>query len=153
MVAAGRRNLHLDGSFTVELSLLMGLILPVLVAVLLTGFYLHDQGCLQGAACEVALMGGNLQLYEDRAGLMSGRCGKRAQEVVWSRDTAGTGSAGKDEAAASFQGNFRIPGMTAALLNGGMAATGASWKHAIYHPADIIRTAKGAKYLLDEILE
>ena len=148
----GRRR-ELEGSFTVEISLLMGLILALLVAILLTGFYLHDQACLQGAACELTAMAGNLQLYSDRSSRLARLRDQREKTVIWSKSVTGSCSAGKDEAVSSYQGSFRLPGMTAAFLNDGMASAGAKWKHNIYHPADIIWKAKGARALLDVLLE
>ncbi len=147
------RTGFLQASFTVELSLLMGLVLAMLIAILIAGFYVHDQACLQGTVCELTAMAGNLQLYKDRDSKMGTCLEKRKQTVIWSKNTAGEYSVGEDSASASCHGSFAVPGMTAGLLLGGSVDTGAGWKHNLYHPADIIRTAKGAKYLVDDILD
>ena len=42
------------GSYTVEASLLMGMILSVLVSVIYIGFWYHDKSFLQSAAYETA---------------------------------------------------------------------------------------------------
>ena len=146
-------GLYLKASFTVELSLLMGLILAMLAAILLTGFYLHDQACLQGTACELTAMAGNLQLYPDRNEKLGARKDKRMKTVIWAKNTGGDCSAGKDYAEASLQGSFYIPGFTAGLLTGGVTGVHAKWAHTLYHPASIIRKAKGAAYLLGTVLE
>ena len=56
-----------QASFTVEAALLMTVILPVLIALLITGFYLHDRAFLQGVTTELCAMQSNLRMYEDSA--------------------------------------------------------------------------------------
>ena len=52
--------LLLRGSFTVEASLIMTILLPVLAAILYLGFCDHDRGILMGAACEITATADNM---------------------------------------------------------------------------------------------
>ena len=38
------------GSFTVEISLIMSLLIPLLMCLIYLGFYMHDRAFLEGAA-------------------------------------------------------------------------------------------------------
>ena len=49
-----RSGFRAQASFTVEAAMLMCVILPVLLALLYLGMFLHDKGVLNGAAQEVA---------------------------------------------------------------------------------------------------
>ena len=42
------------GSFTVEISLIMSLLSPLLMCLIYLGFYMHDRAFLEGAALEAA---------------------------------------------------------------------------------------------------
>ncbi|MGN0355009.1 MAG: TadE family protein [Muricoprocola sp.] len=99
------------GSYTVELALLMGIILPVLVSIIYIGFYCHDQGFLQGAAHEAACAA-SLRV-DDMESNMSGVTEKLVKcRMLGTRNVAGTVSEDKKTAKISYQGSFYIPGMT-----------------------------------------
>ena len=65
MPEKAKRKRMAKGSFTVEAALLMTVLLPVIVSLIYTAFFLHDRTLLQGAACEVAAMGSNLSEEKD----------------------------------------------------------------------------------------
>jgi hypothetical protein len=48
------KRVHARASFTVEAAMLMTLVLPVLLALIYLGLFLHDKGVLNGAAQETA---------------------------------------------------------------------------------------------------
>ena len=60
-------SLYAEASFTVEASALMTIILPVLIVILLAGFYLHDSAYLQMTATELCAMGSNMKVYKESA--------------------------------------------------------------------------------------
>ncbi len=146
------RTCRLHASFTVEMSLLMTLILPALIALILIGFYVHDQNVMQGAAVEVTAMGSNLRQYEDRDGrlaeLASSLCSHR---LMWTRGASGSASAGSTSAQAAFSGSFPVPGLIARFVTGGSLTSGASCTRQLYRPTKLIRMARGVKFLLNEI--
>ena len=139
----------LPASFTVEASLLMTVILPVLIALIITGFYVHDQACLQGTACEAAALGSCLRMYDDRAGVLQATMQKRRGGILlWTKGAGGSAQAGRDASSASCSGQFPLPSLTAALLAGSSLQVGASWQKALYQPARLIWKIKGVRYLL-----
>ncbi len=141
------------GSFTVEAALLMGIILPVLIALLLMGFYLHDKACLQGTASELCARGSSLRLYKDREGTLAKIRDKRlSHSLLWTRDVSGGVTAGTDEMSASAEGSFPVPGLIAALTGNKLSTVGAKWQARLHDPTDLIWKIRGAKYLLDEVL-
>ena len=80
-----------QASFTVEAAMLMCVILPVLLALLYLGMFLHDKGVLNGAAQEVAATadlnrfrnGGNARLARkaDQLADRTGASGKAKSSV------------------------------------------------------------------------
>lgn len=71
------------GSFTVEASLLMTIIIPVLVSLIYGSFYLHDCAVMQGAACELAAMASNLQGDPNRESLLQEKRRSCCRGVCW----------------------------------------------------------------------
>lgn len=103
------------GSYTVEASLLMGIILPLLVAIIYMGFFLHDKGLLLGTAFETAVCMSLQADEKDFDGtsaakkLMSGR-------ALGSTGITASASAGEKQAQVACSGNFHVPGMAAAFF-------------------------------------
>lgn len=132
--------------------MLMGVILPVLTALLMAGFYVHDRAKLQGAACELAARGSCLSPDAD----CMAQLGKTAQVLsgggtMWARGVSAQASADEDRVSASAQGLFSFPGFTDALLKQGSEVCGGSWERTICHPAQLIRKVRGIKALAGKI--
>lgn len=141
-------------SFTVEAALLMGIILPVLIALLLAGFYLHDRAYLQCVTTELCARESNLRLYENRSAQLAGiRDQRLGHALLWTRNASGSFSEGDDSAEAQAAGSFPVPGLAARLFGAGQLEVKASWSRRLYKPADLIWKARAAKYLLDEALQ
>ena len=100
------KTMNLKGSYTIEASLLMGIILPVLAGLIYIGFWYHDKSFLQSAAYEAACAA---SLKEDEE---SFRIGEAAMELTKGR-MLGTGNLqvqskdGEEKASVSYYGNFR----------------------------------------------
>ncbi|MCR5160778.1 MAG: hypothetical protein K6C06_03310 [Lachnospiraceae bacterium] len=140
----------LKGEFTAEAALLMAVILPVLAALLLAGFYIHDRTMMQGAACEIAAMGSNLRLYDDKEGALQERKNTLAsQGSLWTEGIKGNCRVSEEAAAAEYTGSFPVPGITAGLLLRGKASMQASWNRKLYRHTDMIRIVRGIKYVVD----
>jgi len=144
--------LHADASFTVEAALLMTIIVPVLIALLITGFFLHDQGYLQGTATELCAMQSNLRLYDDAASQTEKvRKHRLKQGTLWSRNLSGAVQSSEEKAGADMDGTFPLPGLTGALLPGDLTDMSAHWDRRMYDPAPLIRKIRAAKHLIDDL--
>ncbi len=152
MPEKAKRKRMAKGSFTVEAALLMTVLLPVIVSLIYTAFFLHDRTLLQGAACEVAAMGSNLSEEKDidqilekiKNQVMSAR-------LLGTKDKAATVNRSKDRIEVSYQGTFSIPGLIAKLSGRDSLKINRSWQRELYNPADIIRKIRGLKYMMDTI--
>ena len=146
-------GVYAQASFTVEAALLMGMILPVLIAVLVMGFYLHDSAYLQGTVTELCARGSCLRLYSDRQEkLFAIRSGRLSRSLLWTKGASGSVSAGEDEVSAQAAGSFPVPGLAARLLGKSSLAVKAKWSRKLYKPTDLIWKIRAAKYLLDEFV-
>ncbi|MDY3920293.1 MAG: TadE family protein [Candidatus Limivivens sp.] len=98
------------GSFTVEISLIMTFLIPLLVCLIYLGFYMHDRAFLQGAAletaCTASLNAGEKnqrkQTERKKEEFLSGR-------LLGTQDVSGTVELGTDSVSVSFSGTFRMP--------------------------------------------
>lgn len=112
-----KRKKSEKASFTVEISLLMSILLPILLCLIYTGFYMHDRAFLEGAALEAACT----------ASLYTGE--ERQKEYTENREKAllnerlfgvysitGNVELEKEKVKVSYSGKFQIPGMMAKLF-------------------------------------
>ena len=149
----GKKEIRtLKASFTVEAALLMGVILPVCVAIIMAGFYVHDRGVLQGMACETAAMGSNFASRKDGA-VSKTAASISPHRLVWARNLSFSAAAGKDSVTASFSADFRGPGAIAALMTGGSIRLTGTWQRSICRPARLIWKIRGVKFLADALEE
>ena len=145
--------LYLPAQFTAEAALLFALLIPMLVALIIAGFYIHDRAFLRGASCELASMAVNLRLYDDAQANMQERLSlRKTHSVCWADQITGSVSA-DGEARASFSGNFPVPGIAAQLLGADKLSLHSVWTIRLFEPAALIRKIRGARYLLDRIWE
>ena len=150
--AAERNEGWVPAYLTVEATLLMGIILPVLTAVLIASFYVHDQACLQGSACEIASMGCNLAEYPDRAARLERLCSSLPRSrLLWSRSVQAQYTAGDDAVSGGCSGTFPVSSLIRSWWQGGPVQAGASWSRAVYHPADLIRKVRGVHELIEAL--
>ncbi|MDO5541489.1 MAG: pilus assembly protein [Eubacteriales bacterium] len=102
---------EVKGSYTIEAAFLMGILLPLFVAIIYMGFFLHDKGFLQSAAFETAAcvslhadekdLDGNQMVNDLITGRMLGTKNEEAYAV-----------SGKKEVEISCCGSFFVPGMS-----------------------------------------
>ena len=136
-----------QASFTVEAAMLMCVILPVLLALLYLGLFLHDKGVLNGAAQEVAATadlnrfrnGGNARLARkaDQLADRTGASGK-AKSSVQVTD---------HEVSASYSASMKLPGLLPKLFGKGTLDTGADVTRILPDAADTIRKIRGLEYV------
>ena len=136
-----------QASFTVEAAMLMCVILPVLLALLYLGMFLHDKGVLNGAAQEVAATadlnrfrnGGNARLARkaDQLADRTGASGK-AKSSVQVTD---------HEVSASYSASMKLPGLLPKLFGKETLDTGADVTRILPDAADTIRKIRGLEYV------
>ena len=141
------RIFKMQASFTVEAAMLMCVILPVLLALLYLGMFLHDKGVLNGAAQEVAATadlnrfrnGGNARLARkaDQLADRTGASGK-AKSSVQVTD---------HEVSASYSASMKLPGLLPKLFGKGTLDTGADVTRILPDAADTIRKIRGLEYV------
>ena len=136
-----RKAAEKRGSYTVEASVLMGIILTVLVSIIYLGFYCHDLGFLQGAAHETACYASlhkddkNRNTRERAAKLVRGR-------LFGIREVSTSVSEGK-EVQVTYSGNFRLPGMIRAFFGrDGISTSGKVTLH-LERPSAKIQKIRG----------
>lgn len=142
-----QRGFRVQASFTVEAAMLMCVILPVLLALLYLGMFLHDKGVLNGAAQEVAATadlnrfrnGGNARLARkaDQLADRTGASGK-AKSSVQVTD---------HEVSASYSASMKLPGLLPKLFGKGTLDTGADVTRILPDAADTIRKIRGLEYV------
>ena len=142
-----QRGFRVQGSFTVEAAMLMCVILPVLLALLYLGMFLHDKGVLNGAAQEVAATadlnrfrnGGNARLARkaDQLADRTGASGK-AKSSVQVTD---------HEVSASYSASMKLPGLLPKLFGKETLDTGANVTRILPDAADTIRKIRGLEYV------
>ncbi|MDO4633857.1 MAG: TadE/TadG family type IV pilus assembly protein [Eubacteriales bacterium] len=97
------------GSYTIEASLLMGILIPLLISIIYLGFFLHNKAFLQAAAHETAALY-SLHAEDDKdvsgvvTDLVSGR-------MLGNSSVSGQASASKRQVSVSYDGSFSLPGM------------------------------------------
>ncbi|MDO5425806.1 MAG: hypothetical protein Q4F41_19025 [Eubacteriales bacterium] len=105
------------GSFTIEISLLMLILIPLLVCLIYMGFYMHDRAFLEGAALETACVA-SLNAGEENQGTMAEM--KKEEflrgKLFGTRDVVGTVELGTERVSVVFSGNFTMPGMLLEFL-------------------------------------
>lgn len=143
---------EMKGSFTVEASLIMGIVLMVLVAVLYGAFYVHDSGVAQGIVCELTASGNAMASEKNGEKQLK----KRKELLITSRFLHTEGvkvsiSKEDDQISAVFEGYFKIPGFISPFFVGDELPMQASWNRNVYDPVEIIRKIRGVKYMVEGI--
>ena len=139
---------------TVEAALLMTLIIPLLIAIMVTGFYVHDRAYVQGVCTELCAMGSNLQLYDDAAAQLDVLESKRLSgSMMWTKAVSGSHDVSETAADASAHGSFNLPGLITNVFGMNVPEISASWSRNIYHPAELIWTMRSVKYVVDLLRE
>lgn len=132
----------------------MSILIPILVSLIYAAFFIHDKAVLQGIACEIAVMGSNLNQDQEKESKM-----KTLRDYLAEGRLLGTErrkvelSSGEDQISVTCSGSFPVPGLIMRFFSGGELKIKMSWKRELYHPADIIRKIRGAKYMVDAIKE
>ena len=140
----------LKGSYTLEATLLMTIILPLLAGILYLGFYLHDQSAMQNAAYELAVLKSLGSEEKD----MEYRVEKRKQEICQETYPGVYGVQarvylGEKKICADIQGIFQPPGLVLHFFGGKQIRIRGHSELAVMNPGNVIvrmhRMKKGIK--------
>lgn len=138
------------GSYTIELSLLMAVMIPLLVGIMYLGFFLHDRAFTQAAAYETAVYAG-LHADEEMDAAAA------ARELISGR-MLGTGNveaqaeSSRKNIKVRYQGNMRIPGMLVSLFGSGFLTIRSEAAAEVEAPSGRIQKIRGI-YRIAETLE
>lgn len=102
---------EVKGSCTIEAACLMGILLPLFVAVIYMGFFLHDKGFLQSAAFETAAC---VSLHADEKDLDGSRLVNNliTGRMLGTKNTEAQAVSGEKQVEVSCGGCFAVPGMS-----------------------------------------
>lgn len=132
----------IQGSYTIEAALLMGILLPVLVGIIYMGFFLHDRGFLQGAAHEAAVYA---SLHADDKTM---DVAAAAKKLVLNR-TLGIRAAEPDvetdekRVQVSYEGSFQAPGMARSFFGASSIPVRSEVALTLERPSKRIRKIRG----------
>ena len=135
------------GSFTIEAALLMTLILPVLLALIYLGLFLHDKGVLNGAAQETAACADLSRWKEHGNDHLDRRAKKLSDRTGPSRQVTASVTASQSRVEVSYSGRMSLPGLLPQLFGRSVLDTGASAERVFPDPADLIRRIRGLEYV------
>lgn len=130
-----------------EAALLMTVILPVLLAILYYGFFLHDKGVLNGAAQQVAAQADLNNWKDNGKSKLSKMAGKLEKQTGPSKKVSSSVSVKKNQVSASYSAGMSLPGLLASLFGKSRLDTGAQAKRLLLYPADVIRKIRGLEYV------
>ncbi len=134
-------------SFTVEAALLMTVILPVLLALIYYGFFLHDKGVLNGAAQEITAQA-DLNNWKKSGNNRLSKQAKKLESLTGpSQGVSSSVEVTAHQASASYKATMRLPGLLPSLFGKSSLNTGAGAKRQLLYPADLIRKIRGLEYV------
>lgn len=139
----------LQGSYTVEAALLMGILLAFLTAVIYLGFYLHDRAFLQGAAYETAV---HACLHIDDGKTKDGYAQSLiAKRMLGTRKTAAEESIGEKTVSAGYTGTFQIPGFSRGIFGQAEIAVQAKVTLSRVRPSRRIQMIRGIAKVIGSV--
>lgn len=150
----GKRSLRKEsmrrGSYTVEAALLMGILIPLLAAVIYMGFFLHDRAFLQAAAAEAAV--GASLAADENTGQSAGAAQRLAAgRMLGVRNLSGNLLAGEKEAQVFYEGDFLIPGLIVRFFGKGSIQIRTQAALGIERPSKRIQKIRSAVKIIDVI--
>ena len=147
------RRTDVRASFTVEVAMLMTVILPVLLALIYLGLYLHDRGVLNGAAQETAAVADLNHWKKSGNSNLAGRARKLADRTGPSGKAEASVSVSDHQVTAAYSASMKLPGLLPKLFGKGTLDTGAQAQRSLLKPADTIRKIRGLEYVSEMLAE
>lgn len=144
------KHTTLSGSHTIEASLLMGILLPLLVGIIYMGFFLHDRSFLQCAAHEAASYA-SLHADDKNTDISAA-----AQKLITGR-TLGTSDISADAAASTrqiqitYKGTFSFPGLSVPFFGQSAAPVRSGVTLNLERPSRRIQKIRGASKVINAL--
>ena len=125
----------------------MTLILPVLLALIYLGLFLHDKGVLNGAAQEITAMA-DLNRWKESGNSHLGNSAKKLADRTGPSGKADTSVSVSDhQVSVSYTATMNLPGILPKLFGKSTLDTGAAAQRLLIEPADTIRMIRGLEYV------
>ena len=134
-------------SFTVEASLLMTVMLPVLLAIFYYGFFLHDKGVLNGAAQQITAQADLNNWKESGNNRLPKQAKHLEKQTGPTKNVSCNVSVSREQASVHYSGTLPLPGLIRILFGKSRLSTGAAAKRTLLYPADVIRKIRGLEYV------
>ena len=137
------------GSYTVEASLLMVIILPILTGLLYLGFYLHDSAVLQNAAYETAVCGSLFQEEEEQKSIVESKKQEMISRcLIRGSSISGRVEIGETAITVSYQGKFAVPGLVMRFFAGNQLKLEAKSRMLLVQPRKTITRIQGIEKIM-----
>lgn len=137
-------------SYTVEAALLMGIILFVMAALLIGGFYLHDKAVLQAMTCEIASAGSNVVTEKEQQKVIADlKKILTKKRLMGSRNASEKTKADQKTVSAVWQAEYPVPGMAAKFISKNRLNIKVSWQVEKVQAAKLIRKVRRVRKLVN----
>ncbi|SDG35957.1 TadE/TadG family type IV pilus assembly protein [Marvinbryantia formatexigens] len=145
-----QKNHVLSGSYTIEASLLMGILLPLLVGIIYMGFFLHDRSFLQCAAHETAACA---SLHADDNSLDAQTAAQKliAGRTLGTHDISASASEGTRQIAVTYKGTFSFPGLTLPFFGQSASVIRSGVTLSLERPSRRIQKIRGASKVINAL--
>lgn len=142
----------IKGSFTVELTLLMTVILPMLMAIIYMGFFLHNRAVLRNAAYEIAVYANLNQDDPENSNLLE----VKKQEILQAGLIGGQGMTGKislneNQVTVNFEGQMQIPGIVMKILTNNRIVIKTGTTMLLHRPGKTVVTINSLRKVLEGV--
>lgn len=138
------------GSYTIEAALLMGIILPLFVAIIYMGYFMHDRSFLQGAAYETAALA-SLHADEKNIDLAGTAQCLTDNRTLGIRRISADFLKGEKQVQVIYEENFQVPGMVRRFFGKDGIAVRSAVTLSLERPSRRIQKLRGAAKVIDSI--
>lgn len=135
---------RLNAGFTVEISLLMMLIIPILVGIIYLGFYLHNNAVLKSVAYEEAVC--LILDAEYKAEAVEGK-------LIGARDIVHNVQSGAKEISVTYKGEMDIPGLVMRIFTDNILKIEGSVKIQYQDPGKTIAMMNSLRKLAEGVMK
>ncbi len=145
-----KEKVELNGSYTIEAALLMGILLPLIVAIIYMGYFMHDRSFLQGAAYEAAVLA-SLQADEKGVDLAGTAQCLTDGRTLGIRNISANFLSDEKCVQVNYEGNFQMPGMSRRFFGRDGIAVRSGVTLSLERPSRRIQKLRGMAKVIDSI--
>lgn len=137
------------GSYTVEASVILGILFWILGTLLISGFYMHDKEVLQSISCETAVAGSIFARQEERDGAAGhAKNSVTGQRLMGGKNLASSVTTSESQSSSEWNAVCPVPGFAARYLLQNQLNIHKSWTSKVIRAPRWIRTIRGVGELL-----